>query len=1248
MEAQQDSVVVRLRSTFSAENIAPLYDYLNDREKAALSRLSPAFLNQTNPIPEAVSLMRTAHPHAKPGWHIVASWAGKTVSPETALDAYEALLNEWTIHDHYWGAVAHGNTDRWHVHGFAILQHPESRDLVRVRFRHQQIARIMRDFGFAYDERARLHLPAGARDAETWNGQYSFARFVKERLDPTSLRSWADLDQFLGAYGIERQKQKSGFILVDASTPTTYRVKASSVGLAAALTRPWGTFPEQRRWPKVFDSYGQLVSRGDLLDPSLSAEQLARHAEWTALRAEGATRDRYGYWLRRGTTEGMMKHGEDATDRGDNMDGTRAFTRDELVRGLEARLAELRNLSTNRIAALGPGSGHLELTRAHLYPPAADAPPEAVNHFEHQTRRLDALESAVATRGIVNVSIYAVRGAILEDSIDLQATEVIERTQRILDVARTLPAGEFRLPARHTRGSDDAQIDFRELDLDSLESLVGLSVDAVTTTDINAALADAHAPEAEHERKPLASDDDRARLGRDLLAAVNAEPTWQAVYHRLAPYGLTYGPYYGRKNGNEYRGGGIYAIAGESRYQYYARPSDLDRKLGINGLEARLGPIVADRDPRARQTLGERAAEINANSGNAMDAVHLAAFRDAAARHQAELAAKREGRPTAAQAEIRDGQIPEGFPVTLERPPYTIVARDPQTGRYIEICPSQTIAVAGDSRSTSDHYVSRIHARDIDPLLLPNDQHDSRHFPEIRWDTDRWIPSPTLNLADRTIVDDRGPVAPPTPAIDQTAASPVLEQPVAAPTIENTIGGPQEGRLHEPINEIAGQDAGRNLHDAEMDVAVPTSDVVLAAHRAYGKYLGDFEFGEPNLNAAFRSLRNTDKRVHEQLAGLRDNERDGADAAEIAQQRLDKLQRYAVEQERMALTIAMHERPIETLYPKTYAEFVANYSEFDDQDRLTALEMEPPHKDRTLFAYDESYAAILQTSYSFDEERGIGRFVDQRDSARTRFTEHAGRFALARKPQTSDIDVALRMAEARWGSITLKGDDEFVARAYERALMLGIPVANEEELTISPTRMSQIRTAFAARNPKALVQAVGSHLIAAVNPTPEQRDRSYAQKIRDRVAEANASRPTPIIMPKWADSLRPISSEQLDAAVHNTPNTDRAAALDTLRIDRLAALVQNTPLSRGRPEIGVPSGSTDFVGLTTVTHATQPYLIAKLGDATHIAKLPPSQETRQAVSFNKRLTLTSNGSSTTAELSTVQRPTVQREASLSR
>jgi Large polyvalent protein-associated domain 7/Relaxase/Mobilisation nuclease domain len=1219
-----DSVVVRLRSTFAVDNIGALYDYMNDREKAARSRLSPAFLNQQNPIPEAVSLMRTAHPHAKPGWHIVASWAGKSVSPETALDAYEALLNEWTIRDHYWGAVAHGNTDRWHVHGFAILQHPESRKLVRVRFRQQQIARVMRDFGFAYDENVGLHLPAGARDAETWNGQYSFARFLTERLDPAPLLSWEDLDRFLGAYGIERQQQKTGFILVDGTTSTPYRVKASSVGLGARLTKLWGPFPEQRPWPKALESYGELVSRGALLDPTLSDEQLARLEEWQSLRAAGATTQRYGYWLRRGRADGMVKHDEDDTARGDTMDGTSAFTRDELIRGLEARLAALRAQANRHVAQIRPDSGFIELTRARLIPPGADASAEQRADYDNRLRALDRIESAALTRGTTTALVIDGRPTELDGTIDLAATDALVRTERILDAARTLPAGDFRLPSRRVRGSDEAQIDFSALDLDQLEGLVGLSVQAVTAEDINTAL-DAASPEV-HELQELAPGD-RARLGADLLAAIQQRPTWQTVHGTLAPYGLAYGPYFGTRGGQQYRGGGIYEIV-DAGYDYYARPSDLDRKLGINGLEARLGPLVAIGDPRAHQTLAERTAagEIN-GAGEALDEVNLAAFREAAARHQTEMRVRRSDRHLSVP-DVREGVVPVGLDLALDRPPYTIVARDPDTGRYIEVSPSQTITYGGNSQSTADHYVCRIYPHNVDPGLLPTDQRGSRRVPEVRWDTGSWEPSPIINLAERTLS---------APTATATARAIVAElQP-------NMIGGPQEGRTNNPVNAI--DSPGVGLHPETNLHADASSDVVLAAHSAYARYLSAYGFEDQGLNAAMRSYQNRGVRMRDQLTELRTEEINNpeVDQASIAQLRLDKMQAFAVEQERLALTIAMHERPITDLYPKTYAEFVASYSELTDEQRVAALDNAPPRKDRVLFDYDESYAAILNTSFAFDEERGVGQYIDRTDGARVRFWEHQGRFALDRKPQDADIDVALRMADARWGSVTITGDDAFVARAYERAKIMGINIANEDDLNISPSHWSQIKEALAARDHLSAAKATGALLVSNLGTDPREKNNTYAEQIRERVEQSRAATAAPIKMPTWAASLRPITSDNLDAEAARNPHLDRAAVLDKLRDDRLASLVQETPLVRGRLAIGVPTGSNDFVNLTTVTHQRQPYIIAKLGDATHVAKLPPSRETRTAMAFKRRVTLTGNPNGT-AELSTIQSQAAQRDA----
>jgi hypothetical protein len=257
----------------------------------------------------------------------------------------------------------------------------------------------------------------------------------------------------------------------------------------------------------------------------------------------------------------------------------------------------------------------------------------------------------------------------------------------------------------------------------------------------------------------------------------------------------------------------------------------------------------------------------------------------------------------------------------------------------------------------------------------------------------------------------------------------------------------------------------------------------------------------------------------------------------------------------------------------TLRDFIETWNGVDEAQRreLRELIRDEPEFNITPreFRYDVSLVACLNTDVR-DVDDGIAYVAANND--RTRFFEKDDRFYLRRNPNSEDIDVALRTAEARYGAVDITGDDRFVERALRRAVELGIPVGTER----LRERADAIRIEL-------------------------DKTRTTQQVAR---GEANVS----VLLPEWAKLNQPLSRNIERGA-------DALAAQERERLEQLvsASSLSNQTLSPEQRilQLGKTQELIDGTFIGVVQTRNQANVLVNVAGAIAIVKMTDSEQARR-------------------------------------
>ena len=311
---------IRVRSRLGRNAADDIAAYIRDSAKAIDSRRSHLVISEKT-APIEMAILSSVGRAYDPLWHIVISWPKEdNVDSCTALDTVERLFEYLGAKESLWIAAAHGDTDHRHVHALICRVDPNThKTLLR-----SHALRDMRNFRIAIEKehawtittKSASPITPKAIDAEVWNGEMSFMRWLQGALAQVAPTSWSTLDAALSAIGAARVPRKSGFCFVDQTTAKTYAVAASHVGYGPRITRSWGLPPPFQPLEKTQPSYGELIELGRLPSQALGHERTMLRREWLALRAAGKpVSSQFGKWLRRQAHETLPDTAPDETRR---------------------------------------------------------------------------------------------------------------------------------------------------------------------------------------------------------------------------------------------------------------------------------------------------------------------------------------------------------------------------------------------------------------------------------------------------------------------------------------------------------------------------------------------------------------------------------------------------------------------------------------------------------------------------------------------------------------------------------------------------------------------------------------------------------------------------------------------------------------------------------------------------------------------------------------------------------------------
>jgi hypothetical protein len=158
----------------------------------------------------------------------------------------ENLVETLGFTGHQYIAARHNDKDHEHVHVAIHKIHPETFRIHSPAWDHQKLfteARALeRELGLTplrSRTRERENVPQRAADCEAHHGVDSFARWAREKLRPalraTELRSWDDVHDVCGRFGVVIRPHGNGFVFEEVERGV--RVKASFVARELGKTR---------------------------------------------------------------------------------------------------------------------------------------------------------------------------------------------------------------------------------------------------------------------------------------------------------------------------------------------------------------------------------------------------------------------------------------------------------------------------------------------------------------------------------------------------------------------------------------------------------------------------------------------------------------------------------------------------------------------------------------------------------------------------------------------------------------------------------------------------------------------------------------------------------------------------------------------------------------------------------------------------------------------------------------------------
>jgi hypothetical protein len=612
-------VIVVLRSTFDASNARAWGEYALEETKALEVWRSDAFADRSLAIAEMRATASIADPRALPLWHIVYSYAP---DEPIVLDAARAHLEQFhdTLTGEYqdrtarrptllWMAAPHGDAHCRHVHEMLLTIDADTGERLippgqNVRLFHEFSRRnTMLPLLGRLD--ATQAVVGRKRDGEVWNGQMSFARWLRELV--ADGKDWADHDGRLAAFGIRREDRRKTFVYVDGTTDKVVAVAASAV-LTPDEQRALGARPPFIvRGSQVYPAYGERANSIELIEPTLPGGAAA-YGRWRLLRDAGYPVGRLGEFARRKDDPAMMAYDDPrsrqaarrppvgrggrpllvVTSAGRALKGVRAANGKRVFRALDgnasARVDSLDQLDLTRarrvlVEDLGEIQRRLiaDVDNRVLVFTAED--------HEVQKKSVDAAELTEILSGRLSANRDIMNRSATDDPRFEVAETKVDLIKAILPRLARVPEGQrFTVIV-----SDENKVEIDGAYLVALQALLP------------------PAPEQTHE----SVRSDQQQQPREVSALVGN--TWKSVYDALASEkgkGVMYGVYV---NGSGERVGAMFDVW-DGRLQFLGDSREMGYdNVDIQSLEMKLGPIVAPGHPEAAMSLvqrGKSAAEL--------------------------------------------------------------------------------------------------------------------------------------------------------------------------------------------------------------------------------------------------------------------------------------------------------------------------------------------------------------------------------------------------------------------------------------------------------------------------------------------------------------------------------------------------------------------------------------------------------------------------------------------------------------
>jgi hypothetical protein len=224
----------------------------------------------------------------------------------------ERLVDTLGFSEHQYIAVRHSDTDHEHIHVAINKIHPETFRMHSPAWDHQKLftqARALElELGLTplrSRTRDREKVPQRAADCEAHHRVDSFARWARERLRPalqaTGLRSWDDVHDVCGRFGVAIRPHGNGLVFEDVDRGV--RVKASFVARAlskARLCKQLGPF--QPASERQFEAARQAPLRYSPM-PIRASQSLWKEYEQSLDHAHAQRQEAWGSYRRAAARE---------------------------------------------------------------------------------------------------------------------------------------------------------------------------------------------------------------------------------------------------------------------------------------------------------------------------------------------------------------------------------------------------------------------------------------------------------------------------------------------------------------------------------------------------------------------------------------------------------------------------------------------------------------------------------------------------------------------------------------------------------------------------------------------------------------------------------------------------------------------------------------------------------------------------------------------------------------------------------